>query len=137
MFDVIWTDPNRELMGEKMHRKEKEREAKEKERMKSESGRQSVSTTGSSSSERGFSLFASKSRNKLATPSKSTKMPLSATSPASDSSKYAGSLVLGVQSLLLRENGSDSTEIPGNGVVAPASSPEPGDVRSIQSPRGK
>ncbi|GAP87584.1 hypothetical protein SAMD00023353_0900520 [Rosellinia necatrix] len=68
MFDVIWTDPNVELMGQRMLRKEQE--AKEKEKRKTEGNRQSVSTSSvSSSSERGFNLF-SKAKRKGSTPSR-------------------------------------------------------------------
>lgn len=62
MFDVIWTDPNVERVGQRMLRKEQEAKEKEKDKKKSGSYRQSVSTTSSSSSERGFNLFASKSK---------------------------------------------------------------------------
>ncbi|KAJ8121536.1 hypothetical protein ONZ43_g2033 [Nemania bipapillata] len=69
MFDVIWTDPNVELVGQRMLRKEQE--AKEKEKKKRESGRQSVSTSSvSSSSDRGFSLFPSRAKRKPSTPLK-------------------------------------------------------------------
>lgn len=52
MFDVIWTDPDRELVGEHRAKKEKKREqqGKEKEKEKSISSRSSLSVRSSRSS---------------------------------------------------------------------------------------
>ncbi|KAI0407481.1 hypothetical protein F4802DRAFT_611938 [Xylaria palmicola] len=68
MFDVIWTDPNVELMGQRMLRKEQE--AKDKEKKRAESCRHSVSTSSSSSSDRGFTLFSTKNKWKGSLPSR-------------------------------------------------------------------
>ncbi|ORY71782.1 uncharacterized protein BCR38DRAFT_462819 [Pseudomassariella vexata] len=68
MFDVIWTDPNRERVGERIARKELEAKNKDKDR-KSQSGRQSVSSNRSSTSDRAFGFFAHKSRKRATAPS--------------------------------------------------------------------
>ncbi|KAI2643307.1 hypothetical protein GGS21DRAFT_542020 [Xylaria nigripes] len=78
MFDVIWTDPNVELVGQRNLRKEQQ--AKDKDKKKAGSSRQSVSTNSSSSSgERGFGLLSTRSRKKGSTTSggKTTPSPLS------------------------------------------------------------
>ncbi|KAI5867159.1 hypothetical protein GGS23DRAFT_547101 [Durotheca rogersii] len=67
MFDVLWTDPNRELMGEKIIRKEQEAKEREK-RQKSDRNRQSFSTESTTSSDRSFRFFGSRSRRKAQTP---------------------------------------------------------------------
>lgn len=73
MFDVVWTDPNIELMGERMVRKEQE--AKERDKNRAASGRQSVSTnSSSSSSDRAFRFF-SKVKRKSSTPSRGKPCP--------------------------------------------------------------
>lgn len=73
MFDVVWTDPKVEHMGERMIRKE--REAKEKGKGKARSTRQSISTNStSSSSERAFGFF-SKLKRKSSTPSRGKPCP--------------------------------------------------------------
>jgi hypothetical protein len=68
MFEVIWTDPNVEHVGQRKRRKEQE--AKDKDKKKTDSGRQSVSTASSSSSDRPFGLFANKSRRGTPAPSR-------------------------------------------------------------------
>ncbi|KAF2965222.1 hypothetical protein GQX73_g8357 [Xylaria multiplex] len=74
MFDVLWTDPNVEHVGQRMLRKEQE--AKEKDKKRAESSRQSVSTNSSSChSERGFNLFAGKGRKKGSTSSRGKPNP--------------------------------------------------------------
>lgn len=70
MFDVLWTDPNRELVGERKIRKELEAQNKEKEKKQAGVNRQSTSASSSSSSERSFGLFSGKARKKASTPSK-------------------------------------------------------------------
>lgn len=73
MFDVYWTDHNRELVGERTARKEREREAKAKEgnTKKHESPRHSVATTNSSaSSEKGLGLFATRGRKRITAPTR-------------------------------------------------------------------
>ncbi|KAI1812233.1 hypothetical protein GGS20DRAFT_558953 [Poronia punctata] len=70
MFDVIWTDPGVERVGQRMLRKEQEAKDKDKKKTGSVSGRQSVSTASSSSSDRHFGLFSNKSRRRTPTPSR-------------------------------------------------------------------
>ncbi|KAI2609288.1 hypothetical protein GGR54DRAFT_651861 [Hypoxylon sp. NC1633] len=136
MFDVIWTDPNRELVGERMVRKEQEAKIKEKEKkQRSESGRQSVSTESSASSERGFGLFATRNRRKTPTPSKSkdsatTSQPLlgGAANKINRTSAYC------VRSLLLHQDDSEATVKPAEGGHLAVQLPEATDACSISSP---
>ncbi|KAI1319184.1 hypothetical protein F5Y16DRAFT_414312 [Xylariaceae sp. FL0255] len=60
MFDVLWTDPNRELVGERKVRKELE--AKGRNWKKDLPGHRSISTSSSSSSDRPLGLFAARNR---------------------------------------------------------------------------
>jgi hypothetical protein len=83
MFDVYWTDHNRELVGERAVRKERE-ERESKEKAESDDGKKphdkvrysiagstSSSISGSSSpSQRAFGFFNSKSRRRVTTPSR-------------------------------------------------------------------
>lgn len=64
MFEVLWTDPNRELMGERIVRKELE--AQHKDKKKVGDARRSISTTSTSSSEKGFGFFSTKGRKRSA-----------------------------------------------------------------------
>ncbi|KAI0157337.1 hypothetical protein GGR57DRAFT_500957 [Xylariaceae sp. FL1272] len=66
MFDVIWTDPNRELVGQRIIRKEKELERKEKDKdkRKHDGSHQSVSTSSSYSNSKRLSLLQA-AKNKL------------------------------------------------------------------------
>ena len=71
MFDVIWTDPDRELVGEHRAKKEIAREQK-RAKERAEGSRSSLSTrVSSSSSERTFGLFGSLSLKKAVAPLKS------------------------------------------------------------------
>lgn len=71
MFDVIWTDPDRELVGEHRAKKEVAREQK-RAKERAEGSRSSLSTrVPSSSSERAFGLFGSLSLKKAVAPLKS------------------------------------------------------------------
>lgn len=86
MFDVIWTDPNRELVGERRARKEQERADDGGSAANNERGRPSTST-GSSTSfasvEKQFAFFGSKSlRKKSSTPSKAKSTATTALAPA-------------------------------------------------------
>lgn len=78
MFDVSWTDPNRENVGQRRVRKGLERERSEKKRKDdelSQSARASVSTRSSASStDKSFGIFGSKSSKKSLTPSTATKL---------------------------------------------------------------
>jgi hypothetical protein len=92
MFDVIWTDPDRELVGERRARKEAEKEMREKSR----TGRNSISTrSSSSSSEKPFNLFSSKSLKKTIAPLKSKTSMVSTSSglvtPKIDNKERRGS----------------------------------------------
>lgn len=59
MFDVIWTDPNRELVGE--HRAKKDRKKEQKQPSRDRSERNSLSTRSSlSSADSPFSFLRSK-----------------------------------------------------------------------------
>ncbi|RSL57156.1 hypothetical protein CEP54_008423 [Fusarium duplospermum] len=66
MFDVIWTDPNRELVGEHRARKEKKREQKQKqkEREKSIGGRSQSVHSGRSSSDHPFGFLLGRASKK-------------------------------------------------------------------------
>ena len=71
MFDVIWTDPDRELVGEHRAKKEIAREQK-RAKERAEGSRSSLSTrASSSSSERTFGFFGSMSLKKTVAPLKS------------------------------------------------------------------
>jgi hypothetical protein len=139
MFDVLWTDPNRELVGERILRKEREERegrTKEKDRKKHESTRHSISTNSSSSSEKGFGFFAVKNRKKATT---SPKADHRATSPAdrlSDDAKDRRGSAYGVKALLNHEDDSEVTVKPAHSVFPPVQSPEPVDGSSSLSSRG-
>ncbi|KAI1750106.1 hypothetical protein F4782DRAFT_262328 [Xylaria castorea] len=134
MFDVIWTDPNVELMGQRMLRKEQE--AKEKEKNKAESYRQSASTTSSSSSERGFNLFASKNKWKGSTPSRGKPKSSASTheESRSDHVKAHRSSIYGVKAALTNHDETDISPKPSHGPFLPVQHPKPEETRS-PSPR--
>ncbi|KAK2058126.1 hypothetical protein LY76DRAFT_67978 [Colletotrichum caudatum] len=90
MWEVLWTDPDRESRKEHRERKAVEREYKDKSR----ATRSSVSTRSSSSSDnKPFSFFGSKGLKRTLTPS-SVKSPMKTNlkSPSIDST-YRGSLL--------------------------------------------
>ncbi|KAI1111758.1 hypothetical protein F5Y14DRAFT_464342 [Nemania sp. NC0429] len=130
MFDVIWTDPNVELMGQRMQRKEQE--AKEKEKKKRESGRQSVSTTSSSSSERTFSLFPAKNKRKTSTPSKpkATSSNPSQEEPGYDNLKSLRTSGHGVGAALTNRDKSTIPVKPCDGPLPATKCSEPQETRS-------
>ncbi|KAI0454512.1 hypothetical protein F5B21DRAFT_233171 [Xylaria acuta] len=134
MFDVIWTDPNVERVGQRMLRKEQE--AKEKEKKKAGSYRQSVSTTSSSSSERGFSLFASKNKWKGSTPSrgKSNSSAPTQEESGSDHVKAHRSSIYGVKAALTNQDEPGISLKPSHGPFLPVQHPKPEENRS-PSPR--
>lgn len=78
MFDVIWTDHNRENVGQRRARKGIEKEKAEKKKRddeRSQSGRTSVSTRSSASSaDKAFGIFGGKGSKKSLTPSTATKL---------------------------------------------------------------
>ncbi|KAL7930603.1 hypothetical protein V8C35DRAFT_330394 [Trichoderma chlorosporum] len=79
MWDVIWTDPDKELVGEHRARKDK-KEAHQKE-TKSQPRRRSASTASSRwSTDSPFALFRSRGTKKANTPSSNAHMASSASS---------------------------------------------------------
>lgn len=139
MFDVLWTDPNRELVGERILRKEREERegrTKEKDRKKNGSTRHSVSTNSSSSSEKGFGFFAGKNRKKATTSSKSENATSSSADPMFEDAKDRRGSAYGVKALLNHEDDSAVTVKPANSVLPPVQSPEPVDGCSSLSSRG-
>ncbi|OTB05235.1 hypothetical protein M426DRAFT_10834 [Hypoxylon sp. CI-4A] len=132
MFDVIWTDPNRELMGERMVRKEQE--AKEKSRAKSENSRKSTSTESSTSSDRAFGIFTSRGRRKTPTPSKQKDPPTPSSLLSSHSNKVNRTSAYGVRSLLPHQDDSMATVKPLERSNLPVQPPEATDVSSLSSP---
>ncbi|KAK6062388.1 hypothetical protein SCUP234_07296 [Seiridium cupressi] len=125
MFDIYWTDHNRELVGERTVRKEREeREAKAKEGdgKKHENSRHSVSTTSSASSERGFGFFSSKGRKKLAT---SSRVDYANDQPESvaDSSKERNISAYGLKRLIVPEDGPELNAKPVDGDLLPVQHP--------------
>ncbi|KAI2608519.1 uncharacterized protein GGS25DRAFT_280604 [Hypoxylon fragiforme] len=135
MFDVLWTDPNRELVGERMVRKEQEAKMKDQERKQNPgSNRQSTSTDSSTSSDRGFGLFTTRSRRKTPTPSRHKNSPASPALSASSSNRINRSSAFCVKSLLLHQDGSETTVKPAEGGFLPVQLPEIVDASSISSP---
>ncbi|KAK8046151.1 hypothetical protein PG996_014215 [Apiospora saccharicola] len=112
MFDVLWTDPNRELVGERKIRKELEAQNKEKEKKKAGVNRQSTSASSSSSSERSFGLFSGKARRKAPTPSKQASPSLSAPQTPTDEPRSQRVSGYGVKALLSHEDDSAVTVKP-------------------------
>ncbi|KAI1079300.1 hypothetical protein F5B20DRAFT_581402 [Whalleya microplaca] len=160
MFDVLWTDPNRELVRDRMVRKEQEAKDKEKDKkQKSEHRRESTSTNSSSSTDHGFGIFASKSLRKTPTPSKTKDLATSLASLTTDDKRktptpfktmdLATSLAslttndkkvnrtskYGVKSLLSHQDGSEVTVKPTEGTHLPVQLPEAGDAISTLSSR--
>lgn len=137
MFDVLWTDPNRELVGERILRKELEAKNRENEKGKHDNARQSVSASSSSSSERGFAFFAPKSRKKATIPSKSDVRSSSPPQSAFDDVADRRSSAFGVKALLAHEDDSKLTVKPVDRAIPPRQSPDPLDDCSSPSSRGK
>jgi len=101
MFEVLWTDPDRELVGEHRAKKELAREQKARERERS--SRSSLSTQASSSSnDKPFGLFGSKSLKK-ARSKKSTHPQSRLATTTLDSKATQGSFPLLNQALNLTE----------------------------------
>ncbi|KAH9909859.1 hypothetical protein F4778DRAFT_21329 [Xylariomycetidae sp. FL2044] len=133
MFDVLWTDPNRELVGERIARKEME--AKDKEKKKSENSRQSISTNSSSSSDRAFGIFGSKNRRKTPTPSKQKSPAALSGLGASDDRKGTRSSTYGVKALLNHQNEADIAVRPITGPFLPMQALERENTVSSRSSR--
>ncbi|KAI0881136.1 uncharacterized protein GGS22DRAFT_197187 [Annulohypoxylon maeteangense] len=134
MFDVLWTDPNRELMGERIIRKEQEARLRDRDKkQKTENSRQSISTEGSTSSDRGFGIFTVRSRRKTSTPSKIKDPTTSPARLASSSSKVNRTSAYGARSLL-HHDGSQATARDGEKSHHPVQLPEVADNSSMSSP---
>jgi hypothetical protein len=132
MFDVIWTDPNVEHVGQRALRKEQE--AKGKDKKKAESGRQSVSTASSSSSERGFGLFASKNRKTGSTPARAKPTTGVHDQEAHDDAKDRRTSMYGVKAALANQDEFEmSPIIPTESHFLPVQQPE---FEYSASPRG-
>ncbi|KAL7625552.1 hypothetical protein AAE478_004772 [Parahypoxylon ruwenzoriense] len=136
MFDVLWTDPNRELMGERIMRKEQEAKMKEKEKkQKSDCNRQSFSTDSSASSDRGFGLFGTRSRRKTPTQSKQKDAATSPSPLSGNANKINRTSAYCVRSLLHHQDDSEATVKPTQGGHLPVQSPEVNDgASSLSSP---
>ncbi|KAI1176146.1 hypothetical protein F4777DRAFT_597908 [Nemania sp. FL0916] len=137
MFDVIWTDPNVELMGQRILRKEQEAKEKEQNKAKRESGRQSVRTSGSASSgERRFALFSAKSRWKgSATPRKKPSPSVNSQEyQEPDDAKASRTSMYGVKAALSDKDQNETLPpiSPGPSLSANCSEPE---VGNLSSPR--
>ncbi|KAI1505874.1 hypothetical protein F5X99DRAFT_173586 [Biscogniauxia marginata] len=136
MFDVIWTDPKRELVGERMQRKEKEREKeKEKEKKRLDNERQSISTFESSSSERGLGRLVSKSRRKTPTPSRAKSTTMSPGQPTDDGIKGNRNSESGIKSLVSDRDELEPTTKPIESLLLPVQLPEASDASPDLSSR--
>ncbi|KAI0909004.1 hypothetical protein F4823DRAFT_596707 [Ustulina deusta] len=132
MFDVIWTDPNVEHMGERMLRKEQE--AKEKEKRKAESSRHSVSTSSSSAlSDRGFNLFASRAKKKGSTPSGGKTNPYvpSYEEPECGNAKARRTSTYGVKAAPANHDGPEILPKPSDGPLIPVKSGQLEETRPL------
>ncbi|KAI0377453.1 hypothetical protein F5Y04DRAFT_291798 [Hypomontagnella monticulosa] len=134
MFDVIWTDPNRELMGDKILRKEQEAKVREEKRLRTETSRQSISTESSTSSNRSFGIFSARGRKKNRSPSKSKDSDISPTLLVSSSNKLHRTSEYRAQSLLLHQDDSKVTVKPTVKTHLPVQFPEAADTLSPSSP---
>ncbi|KAG4218041.1 hypothetical protein PC116_g33479 [Phytophthora cactorum] len=139
MFDVLWTDPNRELVGERMVRKEQEAKMKDKEKkQKPENGRRSISTESSASSDRGFGIFSARSRRKTPASSPRPKDPKTPPAPPARNVSTANrTSTYGVKNLLLHQDESEITVKPAERGYLPMQISEAADVSSLSSPGGK
>lgn len=107
MFNVIWTDPDRELVGERRARKEVQKEMRERDQ--SRAGRNSLSTHSSSSSgEKPFGLISSKSLKRVKTPLKGVSSASSGLlTPTIDTKRQRGSFFGAVPTLQATESNQD------------------------------
>lgn len=138
MFDVIWTDPNRESLKERMVKKEQEGKTKGNNNKMLHGSRRSMSTHSSSSSERGFGLFASRTRKFQGRPSSSAEKPPTPPKPSTDQrAKDKLDSTYGVKSLLSHPDGSEVTVKPTIEPFPPVRPLDFGDAVSSVSSRGK
>ncbi|KAI0472154.1 hypothetical protein GGR56DRAFT_682584 [Xylariaceae sp. FL0804] len=135
MFDILWTDPNVELVGERKLRKELAGKTKEKDKEKPilNDGRHSISTASSTSSERALTIFTNKARKKHSAPIKATEAPLCL--GAIDTTTGARSSIYGVRSQLLNQDETDTSPKTANGAFQPVQFPEVGDTSTSPSSR--
>jgi hypothetical protein len=139
MFDVLWTDPNRELVGERLMRKELESRSKDKDKEKSENGRRPTSTSSSSSSDRGFGFSPSTRRAKTPIPSQAKNLATTPDILISDNTRGKKPSIYGVRALLSRQDDSEPTANsvkPAVDACLPVQLSEPGDATSSLSSRG-
>lgn len=137
MFDVLWTDPNREILKERIIKKEQEGKTKGSAQKRSSSDRRSTSTNSSSSSDRGFGLFVTKIRK---TPGSLSKAKRPATVPESSTDGEIGdrrASTYDVKSFLSHPNPSQLTVKPATEPFLPLNLPEFGDATSTASSRGR
>ncbi|KAI1799825.1 hypothetical protein F4811DRAFT_71956 [Daldinia bambusicola] len=135
MFDVLWTDPNRELVGERMVRKEQEAKMKDKEKkQKPENGRRSISTESSTSSDRGFGIFSTRSRRKAPASPRPKDRNASPATPARSINKTNRASAYGVKNLLIHQDESEITVKPAERGYLPTQVSEAAEVSSLSSP---
>ncbi|RYP69545.1 hypothetical protein DL771_006060 [Monosporascus sp. 5C6A] len=134
MFDVLWTDPNRELLKDKISKREQESRNKGKIIKRSQPNRRPLSTHSSSSKDRGFGLFT-KARKTLTTPSKPKNPSTSPDLPAEEVPRARRTSAYGVKSLLSHPDGSEVTVKPVTGSLLPVQPPDFSDVASGASSR--
>ncbi|RYP02840.1 hypothetical protein DL764_005560 [Monosporascus ibericus] len=129
MFDVLWTDPNRELLKDKIRKREQEGRNKGKIAKISQQNRRSLSTYSSSSSDRGFGLFA-KARKTLTAPSKQKNPSTSPDLPTEEAPRARRTSAYGVKSVLSDPGGSEVTVKPVTGSLLPVQPHDFSDVAS-------
>jgi hypothetical protein len=120
MFDVLWTDPDRELVGERIIRKELEAESKGKYVDGTDTTRTSRSSGSSASSERRFGFFTPRSKKQATSPRGSTsRLNLPTTPTNCSASDRRSSLLSTTDSIPLAENtgginstGEDASSLP-------------------------
>ncbi|KAI8958170.1 hypothetical protein F5Y11DRAFT_52331 [Daldinia sp. FL1419] len=135
MFDVIWTDPNRELLGERMVRKEQEAKMKEQEKkQRSDSSRRSISTESTASSDRGFSIFSVRSRRRTPSSPNPKKPTTPPALPVRSFGKANRTSAYGVKTLLLHQDESEITVKPAERGYFPTQASEAAEVSSLSSP---
>ncbi|RYP59910.1 hypothetical protein DL769_008329 [Monosporascus sp. CRB-8-3] len=134
MFDVLWTDPNRELLKDKIRKREQEGKSKGKVTKRPQINRRPLSTHSSSSSDRGFGLFT-KARKTLTTSSK-PKNPTTSPDLCTEEVPRAGrTSAYGVKSLLPHPDRSEVTVKAVTGSLLPVQPHDFSDVASGASSR--
>ncbi|RYO84603.1 hypothetical protein DL766_009820 [Monosporascus sp. MC13-8B] len=134
MFDVLWTDPNRELLKDKISKREQEGRNKGKVTKRSQNNRRSLSTHSSSSSDRGLGLFT-KARKTLTIPSKPKNPTTSPDLSTEEVPRARRTSAHGVKSLLSHPDGSEVTVKPVTGSLLPVQPHDFSDAASGASSR--